>query len=1339
MAGKLNVKHVFGLTANSRNSLAFAADHQLVYNSGAYVVVLNTETREQNLINTFNTHSTNNKSQGCTAISCSFSRKFIAVGERGEHVGTVVLYDSSSLRKKKVLYYPELGSKHYSCIAFSDDGRQCLTQGAGPEWNLVLWAVDKTVKVMATIKVTPNDEAVVNQISFCPWDPTLCVVVGKGFAKLFRIIENAFKVVPLSVRRDQDNFISHYWLPDDILILGTEKGEILLIEGGEYRGVVYPSATGGGSISGGASLTGDGGSVTGHGFGREEATPVYCFCPTSRGFCAGTVDGEVRIFERSTETREKFALQDKKFLPEQQGKILAMVLDSDDTLVVASDTQQLFSINLSSLHQAKGTEDEKGVVFETLSSAFHQPNVRGEAAITGIDIALWRNVVATTGRDRSIRLWNVNERRQEAIHMFDEEPTSLALHPTGLYAAVSFNEKVQLLSLLLDGFSHCRDLNVRGVNLVRFSRGGQYIACCAGTVVQIYHTFTGVLYCSLRGHTNKIKSLIWGNLDCSLMTVGAEGSTFFWDLLPTPKKSAEKQHILLCPFSCGVTPPDGSVGFLATSEKIIREVPFFKTVDPTTGLEGQVRDPRDIEVGKVLANIIYDESRKMVIGGTCDDEQPGQLLCIQASPQLSATIDWSHVHDCPITVMCQSYDKTQIYSADINGVLVVSEFDGSTLGKSRNEGVAAFEFNNEVSINSKTLSSKKKKIHDLTLKVEELTKNNEHQLRLKEMDFVDRSQDITKKFELQLTQEHAKFTAMSNDRNSAETQRSSKLTRLGQKQSTELQGIETKYKSKLHAEGTRYKNLLGEVENTHRRWNEENAALVNSHQAYLKELCYEYEEKLSYEHVEQKRILEEKQEIEAQAEGQREWVEDDGEMEVVEVKARFETRLRNEENLAVELMAQHALVRKQLQNLGKDGDMQREEIKRLRDRELRLTETIRSLEKDIQSHKKEIREREETITDKEKRIFDLKKKNQELEKFRFVLDYKIRELKLQIAPREQETAALRRQSEEMALELEQYHKSGQALELMLNELRLKADGLRKELNTQEDREKANNNLLEKFRRDLRETWEVCNDPNVFKAKVVKLYRVYVQEDVSGAGASGKGDASDPQEIYNRDREQLERSLESLRRALKTDATAHKRDLSKMMREAVLLTGELNSLRKDARYLELQKRTITRCGGVSPKNLNALLDLLNLSSKKKEEDKKEVAGGMDGMGLPQAAAALGFTAAIGKGGTRSSALRTTIADGGLARAPAAVAPKRAGDGAPFLNDDLPVASSSSAVGGGINAVRSGGDQWGAWKEIQTQNVTMNQLEEKLNNECNLLGIDSLHILVSIDANLANSNN
>jgi hypothetical protein len=50
----------------------------------------------------------------------------------------------------------------------------------------------------------------------------------------------------------------------------------------------------------------------------------------------------------------------------------------------------------------------------------------------------------------------------------------------------------------------------------------------------------------------------------------------------------------------------------------------------------------------------------------------------------------------------------------------------------------------------------------------------------------------------------------------------------------------------------------------------------------------------------------------------------------------------------------------------------------------------------------ELTERESTIRDKDTRIFDLKKKTQELEKFKFVLDYKIKELKRDIGPREDE-------------------------------------------------------------------------------------------------------------------------------------------------------------------------------------------------------------------------------------------------------------------------------------------------------------------------------------------------
>ena len=97
-------------------------------------------------------------------------------------------------------------------------------------------------------------------------------------------------------------------------------------------------------------------------------------------------------------------------------------------------------------------------------------------------------------------------------------------------------------------------------------------------------------------------------------------------------------------------------------------------------------------------------------------------------------------------------------------------------------------------------------------------------------------------------------------------------------------------------------------------------------------------------------------------------------------------------------------------------------------------------------------ERDETIQEKEKRTYDLKKKNQgtvlfslpacwannlELEKFKFVLDYKIKELKKQIEPREREIRANQEQIHEMESELERFHKSNTQLELALTESRQK--------------------------------------------------------------------------------------------------------------------------------------------------------------------------------------------------------------------------------------------------------------------------------------------------------------
>jgi hypothetical protein len=392
-----------------------------------------------------------------------------------------------------------------------------------------------------------------------------------------------------------------------------------------------------------------------------------------------------------------------------------------------------------------------------------------------------------------------------------------------------------------------------------------------------------------------------------------------------------------------------------------------------------------------------------------------------------------------------------------------------------------------------------------------------------------------------------------------------------------------------------------------------------------------------------------------------------------------------------------------------------------------------------------------------------------LEKFRFVLDYKIKELKLQIAPREHEINTMRKQIEEMNIELEQYQKSNLALNLMIDELKLKIDGIKGEFNLQEERCAISNRFLEKFCADLQDLWLHKNDIHLFKQKVIKMYRIYVQEEMNekaqanlhakksggkkgGSSSSKKGgstttDLEDPQQIYNRDREQMERSLDSLRRAMKTETIAHKRDLSKMMRESVMLTKELNTLRKNARSLLLQKKAIEQAFAnnelTSIESVYEIMELLGLPLKK-EKIPTAAIGTSGSNQLPTAstnqtsginppappAVAPGAIAANAMdaysrsrrnqmlANTRSAALRTTSADGTITRANDA-----GGDG---------TSGSPSRAQSRHRHNQSRQDQWEAWREIQIQYDTMKVLEDQLTSLCDNLGLDPIPILVTVDS-------
>lgn len=171
---------------------------------------------------------------------------------------------------------------------------------------------------------------------------------------------------------------------------------------------------------------------------------------------------------------------------------------SEDRLCVVTSDSQLFDVKMISQHIK--SDDMRPLV-----TLFHGPG-RHSGGITGMDTCIRKTLVATCGMDRTIRLWNIVEQRMYLWKSFEEEPLSLAMHPTGLHLIVGFADKLRLINILLDDMRICHEVPIKQCKEVKFSNGGSMFAVVNGNVITIFDFNTYDKLTDLRGHNSKVMS-----------------------------------------------------------------------------------------------------------------------------------------------------------------------------------------------------------------------------------------------------------------------------------------------------------------------------------------------------------------------------------------------------------------------------------------------------------------------------------------------------------------------------------------------------------------------------------------------------------------------------------------------------------------------------------------------------------------------------------------------------------------------------------------------------------------------------------------------------------------
>jgi chromosome segregation ATPase len=182
-----------------------------------------------------------------------------------------------------------------------------------------------------------------------------------------------------------------------------------------------------------------------------------------------------------------------------------------------------------------------------------------------------------------------------------------------------------------------------------------------------------------------------------------------------------------------------------------------------------------------------------------------------------------------------------------------------------------------------------------------------------------------------------------------------------------------------------------------------------------------------------------------------------------------------------------------------------------------------------------------------------------LDKFKFVLEHRIKELRKNIEPKAREIVYLKQQNTDMENELDATISVRSGLQLQVSELQNKLSKTDQEYNKEKKTRMRLAVLLERIRGHMTRCMSVLHDHNNLKATVKAMYQKYGEGTEAGKASSAEQEAIC--ELV-RQKHHLEISLDSIKRKLNKDAQFTRSEQLKIMHENMLLVYEINNLRAE---------------------------------------------------------------------------------------------------------------------------------------------------------------------------------
>ncbi|OQV14086.1 Cilia- and flagella-associated protein 57 [Hypsibius exemplaris] len=1128
MTVDLHLHHVYGIRNDLSSILFFVDEASVVYPAGSNIILHNFQNNSQKFIPL----SENGNSLTAMAVARG---QFLAYAERTDPYGAIMVYDLAALRKKRTMITNEVASDKYIALDFADSGKQIIGVGGPPEYNLIYWWWEKT-RILGAAKVGQE----VRHVRVCPKDANRVAVCGPSIVRVFRLEDSQLRPEPKGGAKVNEyfDFVAMAWVNELRMLLGTSQGQIIIWEDGSLiADVLDPAAT----LSLHAMKL----------FRKQDAAiSIDNILVHSNGFICTGGAGTLKNFEIAADggyifhKDMKILIEDKTLeygiLDEQQ--ILDMTLSpAGDVVAVATDKRQIFSAKLKELKRTK----EDYYKMKPLFYFLHYNRVHC------VDICVRKPLIVTCAADRTIRIWNFFNRDCEIWKKFPEEPHSVAIHPNGFYLLSGFTDKLKMMHILHDDIKTVRDVPIRGCREVKFAQGGHLFAAANGAIIQIYTTIQFDNTMNLKGHTSRIRCILWSHDDTRIFSSSQDGSLFEWDLL-----HGEIIHEVTLRGSIFISlaaAPDGETVYGITSDGTLKEI--------TNGtFSRDIKSPLG-----VLTSVNLSHAGHCLIFGTTE----GKLLTL-AFPLLtelsrleSSDLVWmeTSAHQKDITKAILSHDSQLLITASSDGnVFVWKVVEGEVARILRRDKPSPYS--DEILMEKKDLEKKNAHIIDLTTKTEEIQLENEYQKRAKDSLFSEKIKDITESFTKEIDLLKVKNEKQTMEKDCEAQQHQQDMTIMVAKFNHDLLEQERITNQKLLLEYEKYAELIIEKEKQESEFREQLQDVSASKEDAIERLTVHYETKIESLHSILDKTQKEFADYMKEHDEVRHMIEEDADMEIIDIRARYETAIFELKESNMRLKGENELMKKKSNNLLKDIDDHKAEVMKYQADLAKQMTVTKGLEKEIESWKKELKEREENVQDKEKRIHELKKKNQELEKFKFVLDFKIKELRKQIEPKDNEISEQSKQIKELERKIEDLDGKISNLKSEIHTQKTTLDFTRRDREVLGVRLKERDTFVRRFQGDMELAMEKITDPADLRSAFLRICEKYVRSSGKQVTSAEVDDSSVRELALIKETEKLRNNIADVKTQYQRKTTVLSSKLWKMMQQNSGLIEEINIFRQD---------------------------------------------------------------------------------------------------------------------------------------------------------------------------------